>query len=85
MTETPKTVVEKEPEKLIARDPKEIEKETAEKIPTYNAKVSLNAAPADPNMVAATHVETGPEDMLIIVAALLLSILLYPKLNKIFN
>jgi len=88
-TETPETIESTPkneiPEKLIARDPKEMEKETSEEIPTYNAKVSLDAAPADPNIVAATHVETGPEDMVIIVAALLLSVLLYPKLNTIFH
>jgi len=88
-TETPETVppvVEKPPvESSDKRAPAE-NKLTDDEIPYYNAKVSLNAAGPDPTMAAATRVAAGPaENMLVFWVALMLSLLLFPKLNKRLN
>lgn len=56
-----------------------------DEIPTYNAKVSLNSAGADPTVVAATRVATGPAENIFMIAALLLGLILLPRVNKIFN
>ncbi len=54
---------------------------TSEDIPAYNAKPKLNSAGSDPTKVA-----TGPaENMAIIIAALLLAVMLFPKLNKVLE
>ncbi len=59
-------------------------KDTGTDIPSYNAKPvkpTLNSAGKDP-----TRVPTGPaENMFIVIAALLLTVLLFPKINKIFE
>lgn len=54
-----------------------------EGIPSYNAKPvqTLNSADTDPTRVAA-----GPaENMFIVIAALLVATLLFPKLNRVFE
>jgi hypothetical protein len=75
------------PEKLVERDPEEIlaEDTTEEEIPVYNAKVSLNSAGTDPTASEASRIQTGPaENMLVLIAALLLSMVCLPKINRIF-
>lgn len=57
-----------------------------DEIPTYNAKVTYNSAPANRTAVAATRVPAGPVgNMFILLAAIMLSVLLYPKIGKVFN
>lgn len=60
--------------------------DTNEEIPAYNAKVTLNSAGTDPLASEATHVATGPaENMLVLMAAILLSLALFPKINTLLN
>jgi len=76
------------PEKLVERNPEEIptNNSSEEEIPAYNAKVSLNSAGTDPTASEASRIQTGPaENMLVLMAALLLSLLCLPKINRIFN
>jgi hypothetical protein len=54
-------------------------------IPSYDAKVTLNSAGTDPLASEASHVATGPAENLLLIAAILLSILMFPKMNQIFN
>lgn len=86
VTETPE--LNSAPEELEVKDKETPEKpveETSEDddIPSYNAKPvkTLNSAGSDP-----TRVEAGPaENMLIVIATLLLAVLLFPKVNRIFE
>lgn len=56
-----------------------------DEIPTYNAKVTLNSAGSNP-ADAPSRVETGPAgNMFMVIAALLLSLVLFPKFNKVLN
>ena len=45
------------------------EEKAAEDIPSYDANVTLNSAGADTSLRSATTVETGPEELLILLAA----------------
>ncbi len=54
-------------------------------IPSYDAKVTLNSAGTDPLASQASHVATGPAENLLFIAAILLSVLMFPKMNQIFN
>lgn len=54
-------------------------------IPSYDAKVTLNSAGTDPLASEASHVATGPAENLLFIAAILLSVLMFPKMNQIFN
>lgn len=56
-----------------------------EEIPSYDAKVTLNSAGADPLASEASHIATGPAENLLFIAAILLSVLMFPKMNQIFN
>lgn len=56
-----------------------------EEIPSYDAKVTLNSAGTDPLASEASHVATGPAENLLLIAAVLLSIIMFPKMNQIFN
>jgi hypothetical protein len=54
-------------------------------IPSYDAKVTLNSAGQDPLASEASHIATGPAENLLFIAALLISMLMFPKMNQIFN
>lgn len=57
-----------------------------DEIPSYNAKVSLNSAGTDPTASEASKIQTGPaENMLVLMAAILLSLGLFPKINALLN
>lgn len=57
-----------------------------DEIPSYDAKVTLNSAGTDPLASEATHVATGPaENMLVLMAAILLSLALFPKINALLS
>lgn len=57
-----------------------------DEIPSYDAKVTLNSAGTDPLASQASRVATGPaENIFILVAAALMSIVLFPRMNKLMN
>lgn len=56
-----------------------------EEIPSYDAKVTLNSAGQDPLASEASRIATGPAENLLFIAALLVSALMFPKMNQIFN
>ncbi len=57
-----------------------------DEIPSYNAKVGLNSAGTDPTASEASKIQTGPaENMLVLMAAILLSLALFPKINALLN
>ncbi|MBP7773752.1 hypothetical protein KA071_01555 [Candidatus Gracilibacteria bacterium] len=58
---------------------------TDDEIPSYDAKVTLNSAGTDPLASEASHVATGPAENLLLIAAVLLSIIMFPKMNQIFT
>lgn len=60
--------------------------ETEEDIPSYDASVSLNSASEEPQQLrSATQVETGPKEMLILFMACALALVMYPKMNQLFQ
>lgn len=57
-----------------------------DEIPSYDAKVALNSAGTDPTASEASKIQTGPaENMLVLMAAILLSLALFPKMNTFLN
>mgnify|MGYP000196206664 FL=1 len=57
-----------------------------DEIPSYDAKVALNSAGTDPTASEASKIQTGPaENMLVLMAAILLSLALFPKINTLLN
>lgn len=57
-----------------------------DEIPSYDAKVALNSAGTDPTASEASKIQTGPaENMLVLMAAILLSLALFPKVNTLLN
>jgi len=57
-----------------------------DEIPSYDAKVTLNSAGTDPTASEASKIQTGPaENMLVLMAAILLSLALFPKVNTLLN
>jgi len=70
------------PEKLVEPDPNAVTDTT--EIPSYHPAAHNSAGPA-PSQKEATKVATGPEENLLIVVALLLSLIFYPQLSRVLN